>query len=222
MKIKLLLIVFAFMLFSCKDNKSRKEKLNHASESVNVADTIDTTEELYKLKEKIILAYNQIPTSIFEANDGIDYSNYDEAIKLDSLFGEYSQHTLSDKEEQLFGIAKFKAQLKLSHYVNAINELKSIPANQDFENYKDVLLGIAYSFKGDADLKQRYFNKMFEKFEDPSVNGTEDCGKYFMLKVLSGSNELKICKNRLQEFEELKSTGRKEIVRNFFLTDLEL
>ncbi len=217
-----LLFVFAFIFISCKDDKSGKGKFDDSDESMSVVDTVDTSEDMYELKEKIIMVYNQIPTSIFEVNDGIDYSNLDEAIKLDSLFGEYSRHKLSDKEKQLFGIAKFKAQLKLLHYENAINELKSIPVHPEFENYKDVLFGIAYNFKGDTVLKKRYFNKLLKKFEDSVANGAEDCGKYFILKVLSGSDELKICENRLQEFKELKSMGGKEIVRNYFLTDLEL
>ncbi len=224
MKTEVLFFVLFFFTFSCLNNNSKGiDRLTIPNKKNGLEINADSLiEAKYKLKEKILDQYSNIPLSIFESSDKRDYSKYREVVKLDSLFNIYSKCSLSDKEQQLFAIIKFKTKLKLLDYTSALKELELISFNEDFENYKNVLLGVAYSLKGDIAMRNKIFNNLFEKFESYPSKDNRDCNKYLMLKVLSNSNDLNICKDKLEDFEYLKSMGNVEIIKNYFLTDVEL
>ena len=42
------------------------------------------------------------------------------------------------------------------------------------------------------------------------------------MKVLAEDDELILCKNNVENFNKFKSIGKVEIIKNYFLSDLEL
>lgn len=85
------------------------------------------------MKNKISDAYTLIPTFIFEANDDVDYSEYQEIRKLDSLFMLYEKYPLKEKDLQLLGIAKSKRRILVGEYTKAIDELGKLAFNEELE-----------------------------------------------------------------------------------------
>ena len=224
MKTKAFLFSLFFSILGCIGNNSKKNNPSITSnqeknDTISIADSL--IEIKYQLKESIFEQYSKIPLSIFESNDGVDHSKYEEFIEMDSLINKYEDYSLSDREKQLLAILKFKKHLLLSNYTEAIKELEILPDDLETENYKNLLLGIAYNLKGDSLDSEKHFKELLAKFETSDQNAS-DCKKYILIKVLSESKEIHICKDYLTVYEGMKVEGKIELIKDYVLTDLEL
>ncbi|WP_340077898.1 hypothetical protein [Leptobacterium sp. I13] len=210
-------IYLLLILFGCSDKNSKQKTKSDFSQKED-----SLIEAKYNIKEQIFEQYLRIPLSIFESNDGVDYSKYEEFIRLDSLLDQYSRdYLLLDKEKQLLAITKSKEYLILSKYSKVIRELEAIPNNSEYENYKNLLLGVSYDLKGDSVNSKKHFKELLAKFEY-SNQSVSDCEKYILVNVLSDSKEINFCKDYLKEYEQMRNTDKIELIKTYILGDLEL
>lgn len=202
-------IIFFIIIFLSCETDSPKDKFND--------------EEVINLKNKISDAYTLIPTFIFEANDDVDYSKYQEIRKLDSLFVLYEKYPLKEKDLQLLGIAKSKRRILVGEYTKAIDELGKLAFNEELEDYKNSLLAICYLYLEDNETKTRYFEKVLNSLESKIIKDkAELCISYSLVSFLNDSANLKICQSKSSLLNEFEQREKREVIISYFLNILEL
>lgn len=207
------------MIGGCSNQKTKAVKKRDSS---NVKNNISTsTEKKAILQEKITKQYFKITPLLFFSNDGKNYSNYKEVEKLDSLFSVYEKIGLSKKERQLLAIAKAKRQLSLTFCTSAIEELNKVHVYPPLENYKNLLRAIAYEMNGNHKKAMTYFKPLISYYENHSMSNP-NCRQYFIIKALSGSEKLKICKNKRNKYRKMKQEGKIALIKEHILTYLRL
>ena len=196
-------VFLTFFLLSCK-NGSQKD-------------------EIISLKKQISEAYTMIPTYIFEINDDIDYSQYDEVKKIDSLFKLYEKKPLNQRDSQLLGIAKSKVSILIGEFDKAVLELNNLKSYKELENYKNTLLAISYSYLNEKKSKKIHFEIVLDDFESNILKGEDDlCFDYILVCFLYDVGDLTMCENESFFLDELKLKGKREVIISYFLDFLEI
>lgn len=207
-------LTFFIVLTSCKDTSTSKK-------NVTEQDSVFTTEQKISLKDSIIVQYNRIPTSLFNSNDGEDYSKYDEFKRLSSLLKEYENLSLNEEEKAYLGIFKAKCNLKISKYSKALNLLYEVKESPKFNTYKDLMLAILYDYKSSQDKSILLYSQLLKDLEMGSPNAL-DCNRYVIISVLAEKKKLNACFDRENQFVQLKNLGKDEVIRKFILSEVEL
>ena len=213
MKHVFLFIVFLF--YSCQTSKT----LNNSQSNIFLNDSI--VEAKYVIKEKIIRQGDKIPTDIFASNDGIDHSEYEEFIQLDSLISVYESYPLTNKEKELLNFFEAKKHLILSQYSKSIEKLKNVK-EYSYENYKNLMLGITYDLVDDNINSKKHFRKLLLQFEEMSEDNPFECDMYFLVKILSNSSEINKCGQYLDIYKKMKKQGKIQLVKENILDNVQL
>lgn len=214
---KYFLIILIILNISCSNNNSKNKIITGSDTGIkfNV-----TKLEKDSIKRAIVMNYLKIPIQNIKSNTKINYNNYVEFKKLDSLFDIYSRFELTNMETQYFSIIKFKRHLITFNYDKALKELKNSKKHKDFDDYKTILLGILYDLKGESSKAKEYYSEVILKYTE-SDNYCENTNYYIVCLLLEKEN-LNECPIFKEMFKSDKPINKSNFIKSNFLTDIEL
>jgi len=121
----------------------------------------------------------------------------------------------------LLAITESKKELIFSNYIKAIDIIDQANfKNDNLKYYKDIILGISYSYKDNNFTKYTYYyDNYINEIENINNEDINICYRYFFLKKIYDSNIYKICDLKNNPYKDIE---RNEVIANYFLTNIEL